>query len=182
MTDQEALIVEAQAGDRGSLHRLLVPLQMPVLGFLRRFVEQTDAHDIAQETFVLVVQKIKQFEFKSSFRAWVFRIAFRQMINFQKSQSRTSCELLEQDVSDQRVAPSALESDEQAHLIQEVIHQLPEHQRQVVWLRIREDLTFREIAEICGEPLNTILSRMHQAKKNLLRMFQSAGIESGVLS
>ncbi len=56
---------------------------------------------------------------------------------------------------------------ERAQILAKAIDQLPDDERQVVWLRIREDLSFREIAELLNTPLGTILSRMHEARKRL---------------
>ena len=70
---------------------------------------------------------------------------------------------------------------EQGQMVLDLVEQLPELQRQVVWFRIHDQLTFKEIAGICNESINTILSRMHKAKRNLALKMKSAGIETGVI-
>ena len=182
MTENESLIAKAKQGDRGALQALLEPLQLPVVRFLQRFVRTPDAQDVAQETFIQVVRKFSQFGGRSSLQAWVFRIAFRQMINFQNKNNRQmqvieECEPALADDAQQSVLQS-----EQNGLILAAIDRLPEKQRQVVWLRVFEELPFREIAKICGVPLNTVLSRMHQAKEKLIGELASLGIRKEVIS
>lgn len=184
MTESDRLISKAQAGDRSALEQILTPLQSPVALFLKRFVDENDAHDIAQETFIQVVRKIKQFQNKSNFKAWIFRIAYRQMLNHQKSKAnRRAASIHEQEVLTPGLGQEEIaEQKERTDILLRIIDSLPEHQRQVIWFRIREQLTFKEIAEICELPLNTILSRMHQAKQFLVKKLKAAGIEMGVVS
>ena len=147
--------------------------------FLSQFVDHNDASDIAQETFILAVRKIQQFEFKSTFRAWVFRIAYRQMLNFQKTKSNRKLQSIEETQIEARPLMTS-DQTEQGKVVLELVEQLPELQRQVVWFRIHDQLSFKEIAAICNQSINTILSRMHKAKKNLALKMKSVGIETGV--
>jgi RNA polymerase sigma-70 factor (ECF subfamily) len=73
-------------------------------------------------------------------------------------------------------APSVLEeiqSRDRVAGIAQAILQLPAEERQVVQLRLQEELGFREIAELLEVPLGTVLSRMHQARDRLRRALKS---------
>ena len=170
-----SLIRQAQSGSRNALDQVLSPLQQPVLRFLLRFLNHADAKDVAQETFILVVRKISQFEFRSTLKSWVFRIAYRQMINFRKSNSNQPHFSIEAD--EVQVQSAQMAEEDRSAMVLEMVNQLPNRQREVVWLRIEEGLTYREISEICEQPLNTILSRMHQAKKRLANQLEKIGIQ-----
>ena len=76
---------------------------------------------------------------------------------------------LEGDVlADDSSPPSErLLAQERKDRLMAAIDELPPEQREVVWFRLDAALTFREIADITDAPLNTILSRMHQAKARL---------------
>ena len=182
MPEEGTVVARAKQGDRDALQALLEPLQAPVVRFLRRFVGSTDANDVAQETFFQVVTKFGQFENKSNLRAWVFRIAFRQMLNFQKSNRKVVEGMDDSKMPLDGDSHESVIQREQTSLILNAVDNLPEKQRQVVWLRISEEMTFREIATICDVSLNTVLSRMHQAKKRLVRELRSIGLEMKVPS
>lgn len=177
---EESLIAAAQRGNREALQRLLVPLQRPVYRYLCQFLRPQDAADVAQETFIRVVRKINTYTRPFRFRAWVLRIAYRQMINHCRAESRHEKQKPlqpENPVAPESANPFALAvGQEQTEKFRQILTELSEPQRQVVWLRLYEDFTFREIAEICELPLNTVLSRMHQAKQKLVRLCEAAGI------
>ncbi len=178
MNTTERNIERAKQGSEVAWRDLLEPLQAPVTAYLARFVQPSDALDIAQETWVRVIRSIHQFEGRSSFKSWVFRIAYRQMLNHQKRKPKTDS--LAVDVAGEDAAiETKLEQVEAQSQLLECVDRLPEHQRQVVWLRLSEGLTFREIAEVLDAPLNTILGRMHQAKQQLTKAMIKKGIITG---
>ena len=142
-------------------------------------MQPADALDIIQNTFIQVIRKIDQYQGQASFRSWVFRIAYRQMLNHQTANRMTPAADLE-PVSQEPTAEQQLLASESSQQMWESIDQLPESQRQVIWLRMYENMTFREIAEITDASINTVLSRMHQAKQKLQKQLVDCGLNLGV--
>ena len=147
---------------------LLAPWNGPVFGFLlRKLRNRSDAEDAAQEVFIRVVEALPKYEPREKFRAWIFQIARNQAALTANRRERIGnrevavepgfVETLAADVAD---APDY-------HQLRSAVAQLPEAEREVVSLRLEEDLKFREIAERTGAPLNTVLGRMRNASRRL---------------
>ncbi len=134
-----------------------------------------DADEALQATFVKTLEKGHTVD-RSSFRAWLFRVAFNEaMLIRRKDQTRKRslsklATILDSEESNvaRLVSDSELRSKAAAAL-----DQLPEAQQQVVRLRIYEDLTFAKIAEQLGVPLGTVLTRMRLAMKKLVAVLPS---------
>lgn len=168
----ETLILAAQSGDQEAMTTLLKEWNDPVFGFLlRSLANRADAEDAAQETFVRVVKGLPRYRHEGKFRAWIFRIARNQAALSAKRRKRVG----ERETSMEPEVLDALaprEDDEvacleQAILLREEVEKLPELEREVVLLRLDEDLKFREIAERAKAPLNTVLGRMRNATRRL---------------
>ena len=78
-------------------------------------------------------------------------------------------------IEDQRIAPEAYtEQQLLSRGMKSLIDGLPEKQKTVVLLKVYDDLTFEKIAEICGCPLSTVISRMRYAVRNIRRRLDTA--------
>ena len=173
------LLSAAQGGDREAMHALLAPWNDAVFGFLLSLLRhRADAEDAAQETFIRIVRGLPGYEHRGEFRAWVFRIARNQAAL--TANRRRRVEGRECGVEPEALAAfsataenaSGLEQAERAAEIRRAVAALPAVEREVVELRLDEDLKFREIAERTGAPLNTVLGRMHNAIRRLRETLQ----------
>ncbi len=144
----------------------------PVFGFLLRSLRnRADAEDAAQETFVRIVKGLPKYEHRGRFRAWLFQIARNQAAATAKRRKRIG----ERELGTEPEQLGALASEEdgdledveRSALLRRAIEGLPEAEREVVLLRLDEDLKFREIAVRTGAPLNTVLGRMRNATRRL---------------
>lgn len=176
MTDEPdiQLLNAAQRGDRDAMHALLKPWNDAIFGFLLNALRhRADAEDAAQETFVRIVRGLAGYEHRGQFRAWIFRIARNQAALTANRRQRVADRerameplvLAEMHTADDE--GSALEQAERAAEIRRAVAELPAAEREVVELRLDEDLKFREIAERTGAPLNTVLGRMRNAVRRL---------------
>lgn len=168
------LILAAQCGDRDAMHRLLAAWNDSLFGFLlNQLRHRADAEDATQECFIRVVKGLPNYQHQGQFRAWIFHIARNQAsLTRQRRQrllNRESEEFLDQiPNSDLNGDPASdLASADSAADLRAAIETLPEKEREVLRYRLNEDLKFREIAELTGDPLNTILGRMHNAARRL---------------
>ena len=172
------LLRAAQGGDRGAMHTLLVPWNDAVFGFLLQSLRhRADAEDAAQETFIRIVRGLPGYEHRGEFRAWVFRIARNQAALTANRRRRVEGREIGTEPEVLALAAEVEHEDgielaERAAEIRRAVAALPAVEREVVELRLDEDLKFREIAERIGAPLNTVLGRMHNAVRRLRETLQ----------
>jgi RNA polymerase sigma factor (sigma-70 family) len=126
-----------------------------------------DAEDATQEVFIRVVQGLPRYEHRGLFRAWIFQIARNQdALTAGRRQRRGDRETTMEPALLEAFAVDPEETIDYAPL-HAAIAQLPDAEREVIQLRLGEDLKFREIAERTGAPLNTVLGRMRHALHRL---------------
>ncbi len=180
MTDELdlTLLHAAQRGDREAMHAILKPWNDAVFGYmLNALRHRADAEDAAQETFIRMVKGLPRYEHRGQFRAWVFTIARNQAALTAGRRRRVADREtgLEPEVLHALPGPEetdALEQAERAAEIRRAVSTLPPAEREVIELRLDEDLKFHEIATRTGAPLNTVLGRMHNAVRRLRTLLE----------
>ena len=140
----------------------------------------TVADDIFQETFVKAIMTIRQNGYRESgkFGAWLMRIAHNLIGDYYRRANQEN--IISNDDFDNEALPSHKLSDmaeandgyseDILQQARQLMERLPEEQREVVFMRIYQDLTFKEIAEATGVSINTALGRMRYATINMRRM------------
>ena len=181
MTDEE-LALSYVNGDNRAFDELLLRNQSKIFSYILFVVRDRDtADDIFQETFVKVVVKLQQGKYIPSgkFSAWVLRIAHNVIMDLyrgQKSQKIIDAvddndlsniagnDLIIGNVESQFVNTQVL-SD-----VRKMMNLLPTTQREVVYMRYFQQMSFKEIADTTNVSINTSLGRMRYAILNLRRM------------
>ncbi|WP_197383157.1 sigma-70 family RNA polymerase sigma factor [Mycolicibacterium mengxianglii] len=140
----------------------------------RRYVHQAaDADDLVQETLMRAWRAYGTFEADSNFRAWVHRIMVNTWISSFRTAQRRPSELLVADHIEDGLPGSASPAErpalpsEAAPEIREAIQSLPELQRVVVYYAYIEGRRHKDIAELTGAPVGTVMSRLHRARHHL---------------
>ncbi len=144
------------------------------------------AEDIFQETFVKAIVTIQQGRYTADgkFGAWLTRIAhnlvidsFRQERNENTvSNDESEVDLLNNvDLCDDNIEMQMV-NDQTLADVRRLVDALPDNQREVVYMRFYQDLSFKEIAEITGVGINTALGRMRYAILNMRRIAQEKDI------
>ncbi len=130
---------------------------------MRFFKNSDDSHDFTQEVFIRAYESLKTFAGRAPFPFWLTKIAYNHGIN------RVSSKRTEPEVSDE--LPAADTTPEKGHLRKEIhdvllqaVNDLPERYRICVDLYFFMGLTYGEISEITGYPVNTIKSNVLRAK------------------
>lgn len=181
MTEQE-LIQAFQDGEAEAGARLLSRYEKSLYGYLLHTLGNApDAEDALQETLVKAFQGLGRYREEGNFRGWLFSIAHREAINALRRRSQiASREQTTDAIPDRGVempyGSDALQEQERFSELERSILELPPAEREVVWLRLKSDLPFKEIARITGSPLNTVLGRMRNATIRLRKMLQEARI------
>lgn len=172
-TDEDAtLVARARNGDDDACRRLVERHQAAVARTICAMLgSRDDADDAGQETFVRFFQSLDSFRGESSVRTYLVRIAMSCALNFLRSQRRRELRFVSDDAAVDRAVDPAAEvtssDDGQAQRIRDALDRLnPEH-RAVVVLRLLEERSTRETAEILQIPDGTVLSRLSRAVKQL---------------
>ena len=156
----------------------------------------SDAEDLVQEAYLRAFRSLHQFTEGTNLRAWLFRILTNTYINeYRRRQRRpTSASLdgieefyLYDHLIDSPVQPGDERPEDQvlAQLtvddVTRAIEELPEEFRHVVLLADVEGFAYREIAEIVGIPVGTVMSRLFRARRRLQRQLDDVAVESGII-
>lgn len=191
--DDSTLLAAYRAGDIEALGMLVEKYRRPLFGFILRFSGgREDSEEIFQEVWVRAIKNMNHYRQKSLL-SWLFRIAHNLMIDrvrrrrFMTSLDTASSEdgvPLGEQLSDKGLCPAGLFGGHDLGLrIEAAAVKLPPEQREVFWLRMEADLSFKEIAKIQKCSINTALARMQYALSKLrnelageYREIQEAGI------
>jgi RNA polymerase sigma-70 factor (ECF subfamily) len=128
-----------------------------------------ETEDLTQETFVRALDRLAAFRIGTNMRAWLLRIATNAFFDEKRKTKRSKRQEMVEDVPSPRQSPEHdLETAEQAALAVAAMAELTELTRLVFHLRVQEDLSFREIAELAGTTEQAARWHMHQARTKLL--------------
>lgn len=187
MTDEELALLYVK-GDNRAFDELLARNQTKLFTYIMFVVRDEDtANDLFQDTFVKVIMKLQEGKYTDSgkFSYWVTRIAHNVMMDWyrQKRANRIVEPNEGNDMSNLRSA-SVVDTSRENELVNEqvlsdvrrMMNRLPVAQREVVYMRFYQGLSFREIADITGVSINTSLGRMRYAIINLRRMAKEHNI------
>jgi RNA polymerase sigma-70 factor (ECF subfamily) len=125
--------------------------------------------DLTQETFLRALARLDSFQPGTNLRAWLLRIASNLFFDERRRQRHRRCAPLPAEVPG-RGAPvgSALETSERSALVRIALEELSALTRLVFHLRVQEELSFREIAELAGTTEQAARWHMHHARTTLL--------------
>jgi RNA polymerase sigma-70 factor, ECF subfamily len=155
---------------------------LPVMGQLypaafRMTKNTSDAEDLVQETVAKAYAKFHQFRPGTNLRAWLHRILANTFINGYRKQRREPAATLTADLDFQggvdRLGPPARSAEAEAldrladSEILRALRDLPEDFRMAVYLADIEGYPYREVAEMMGTPIGTVMSRLHRGRGKL---------------
>jgi RNA polymerase sigma-70 factor (ECF subfamily) len=174
LVDERAHIAAAAAGDPVSRAWLLHQHGAPVFRFcLHMLANEEDAQDAAQETMIKVLRNLDRYDPTWRFSTWVFGIARNTCIDEhrRRARRRTSSEV---EIADTAASPLELtDRERKAMRLRESLRRLPALYREVLVLYHFEQLKYREIAEILGLPLGTVMNRIFRARRRLREVYEA---------
>lgn len=147
-------------GDESAFNRLAVKYQEKIYWHARRMTgNHLDADEIVQEVLIVLYNKLKTFEFKSSLYTWIYAITNTRSINYLKKKSLRSFFSLD-DISnkkfEQKDVIDNLESKQKVEKIEQALQKLPLKQREVFIMRNFDELSYEEISQITGKNVGTL--------------------------
>ena len=186
LADDE-LVALYSNGNNKAFDTLLTRYQDKLYSYINFVVRNRDlSDDIFQETFVKAIVTLQKGNYTSTgkFGAWLTRIAHNLIIDYfrqDKNENTVSNDAQEYDLlNNANLSESNIEDsmiNEQTLVdVRRLVDALPDNQREVVFMRYYQDLSFKEIADITGVSINTALGRMRYALINIRKMSVENGI------
>ncbi len=180
LTD-EMLVKLYADGNNSAFDVLLERYEEKIFSYIFFIVHNEDvADDIFQDTFMKAVVTIQQGRYTENgkFQAWITRIAHNLIIDFfrqERNENFLSNDEMDYDLfNDVRLTEANVETkivrEQVLDDVKLLVEHLPQNQKEVVYMRYYQELSFKEIAEITGVSINTALGRMRYALLNLRRM------------
>ena len=179
----DSLLVKSYIdGNEQSLSILINRHQSKIYAFIYSKLSDRDlADDVFQDTFIKVIKTLKSklYNEEGKILSWVMRIAHNLIIDHYRKNKRMPL-LRETEefsifslISDKSLnVEQALISYQVETDVQKIIEALPSDQKEVVMLRIYQDLSFKEISDLTGVSINTALGRMRYALQNLRKVIE----------
>lgn len=179
----DALLVKNYVeGDENALTILINRHQSKIFGFIYSKISDRDiSNDIFQDTFIKVIRtlKSKSYNEEGKFLPWVMRIAHNLIIDHFRKNKKMPMHRETEEFSifsimtdDSLTIENQIIKDQVEMDIKKLIEELPADQKEVLVMRMYQDMSFKEISEITGVSINTALGRMRYALINMRKVIE----------
>lgn len=174
--DDASLVLKAKEGDVKAFDELVKRHYQGLYQVAWRFVsDHGGADEVVQETFIKAFRSLPQFRGESSFKSWVYRIAINTAKNLLRSRgARETVSHEDVVLAFSDASFSNMEDQQTTGLLKKAVEALPPRQRQVLELRVYDDLSFKEIAEVLECPFDTAKANYRHAIQNLKKLLESS--------
>lgn len=178
--DDASLVNFYIAGNEAALESLIKRHQSKIFGFIYSKVGDRDiTDDIFQDTFIKVIRTLKSnaYNEEGKFLPWVMRIAHNLVVDHFRRNKKMPLYRETENFSifsimtdDALTIENKLISDQVTNDLRKLVEELPADQKEVLMMRLYQDMSFKEISEATGVSINTALGRMRYAVLNLRKV------------
>jgi len=177
-----ALVERLKDGDTKALDDLFRRHRDAAYGIAYRLVgSREDALDVVQEAFIHVMRGIKGFRGQSSFRTWLYRIVTHAALDYRRYRSHRRAESLDAENAPepaaegptQRTPPEEAAEHDLRRAIDEALANISEKNRAALVLYAMEGMSYKEVAEVLGISVGTVMSRIFNARQRLRELLAS---------
>jgi RNA polymerase sigma-70 factor (ECF subfamily) len=179
----ECLLARFADGERAVLEELFGRYRAIAYRVAHRLLgNEADALDAVQEAFIKALTHLPSFEGRSSFKTWLLRVVSNAALDLGRQRGRH--ETLSMDAlgrqNREELEPCTLqepgrelERADLRHKLQEVLQQLPAQQRKTFVLHAEAELSYREVADVLGISIGTVMSRLYYARRKLRALLEN---------
>ena len=189
--DDAILVRQCWQGDSAAIERLILKYQNRIYNVILKIcADPDDAAELTQDTFVKIIENIENFQGRSSFYTWAFRIAVNLTLNYCRRNARIGFSSLDAEQvmynsqpgiflkellsNDSSLDPAMVAQDhELCHIVVESLKKLDDAQRAVVVLRDIEGMHYEQIANVLDIELGTVRSRLSRGRKKLRQILEA---------
>jgi RNA polymerase sigma-70 factor, ECF subfamily len=174
------LVQDYVAGNENALAQLIKRHESKIYGFIYSKISDRDiSNDIFQDTFIKVIKTLKSSSYneEGKFLPWVMRISHNLIVDhyrrnkkmplFRETEEFSIFSIMTDDALsiENKLISQQVETD-----LKKLIEELPADQKEVLVMRMYQDMSFKEISEITGVSINTALGRMRYALMNMRKV------------
>ena len=175
LIEDKILIQQYLKGDEKSLEILIARYLKPIYSFVYKNVgNPSEAEDITQEVFIKIWKNIKKFDQNKNFKPWIFQIAKNTSIDFLRKKKSIPFSKFENEkgqnvlLDNMADAPNnIIENLSDKRVLASASFGLNEKEQKIINLRHKEGMSFKEIADVFKESINTVKSRYRRAIANM---------------
>ncbi len=180
--EEDALLVKrAIGGDEKAFKALIRRYKNPVAQIVYKLVrDRSQIDDLTQEVFIKAFQHLNDFDYQHQFASWLFKITNNHCIDYirkrklkvysMSDQIQTDEGEIEHEIPDSTYEPDLnMLREQKSKLIRTAIDSLPKKYREVIVLRHQDELSYEEIADKTGLPVNTIKVQLFRAREMMYK-------------
>ena len=189
--DDAILVRQSWQGDSAAIERLILKYQNRIYNVILKIcADPDDAAELTQDTFVKIIENIDNFQGRSSFYTWAFRIAVNLTLNYCRRNARIGFSSLDAEKirdnsqpgkvlkellsNESSLDPAAVAQDKElCQIVLESLKKLDDAQRAVVVLRDIEGMNYNQIANVLDIELGTVRSRLSRGRKKLRQILEA---------
>jgi RNA polymerase sigma-70 factor (ECF subfamily) len=164
-------------GDESAFNKIVLKYQQKIYWHARRMTgNHLDADEVAQEVLMVLYEKLKNFQFKSSLYTWIFRITATRSINFLRKKNLKQFFSFEDQeakgLSTKEDIVRNIETKERLAKLEKVLQKIPVKQREVFIMRNFDELGYEEISEITGKSIGGLKANYFHAMKKIMELMK----------